>query len=72
MGEVSLYGRADTFAEATRVGHETRKELNKMWKLLEVGHCDHFDQYDHYAHFDHCDHATSTRCGASSRSTTLP
>ncbi|KAJ1491739.1 hypothetical protein T484DRAFT_1932601, partial [Baffinella frigidus] len=27
----------DTFADATRVGHETRKELNKMWRLLEVG-----------------------------------
>lgn len=27
----------DNFADATRVAHETRKELNKMWRLLEVG-----------------------------------
>ena len=23
--------------EATRIANETKKELNKMWKLLEVG-----------------------------------
>ena len=35
--EIPRHGRADTFAEATRVGHETRKEINKLWKLLELG-----------------------------------
>ena len=37
-GQILALAVRNTFAEATRVGHETRKELNKMWKLLEVYH----------------------------------